>query len=132
MLLKRRVDRHQKNEDIAFEFTPRPLASQRDFQLRSFAQAGAPETWFRFTVPDRISPGVITAKLFAKPGLRTKLFCLFNAVTNKRQHRSSIDLEHKPLLFRVLSSAQFCPTGPVILAGANTMSSPIFRSAVIA
>jgi hypothetical protein len=57
---------------------------------------------------------------------------LFNAVTNKRQHRSSIDLEHKPLLFRVLPSAQFCPTRPVILEGANTMSSPIFRSAVIA
>jgi hypothetical protein len=57
---------------------------------------------------------------------------LFNAVANKRQHHSSVDLKHKPLLFRVLSSAQFCPTRPVILAGANTMSSPIFRSAVIA
>jgi hypothetical protein len=42
---------------------------------------------------------------------------LFNAVTNKRQHRSSIDLEHKPLLFRVLSSAQFIPQGPLSLQG---------------
>jgi hypothetical protein len=31
MRLKRRVYRHQKNEDIAFEFTPCPLTSPHDF-----------------------------------------------------------------------------------------------------